>query len=69
MEIKFNEPTTHRDKGPKHRLSWQSVSLTIFSSSSAKGLLTLLTNLLTCSKCFVISVAKTMSIIAWRSVQ
>lgn len=34
-----------------------------------KGLLMLLMNLLTCSKCFVISVARTMSIIPWRSVR
>lgn len=40
-----------------------------FSSSAAKGLLMLLTNLLTCSKCFVISVAKTMSIMTWRRVR
>ncbi len=33
------------------------------------GLLMLLTNLLTCSKCLVISVAKSMSIIACRSVR
>lgn len=44
-------------------------TLTSFTSSAARGLLTLLTNLLTCSKCFVISVAKTMSMIAWRSVR
>ncbi len=36
---------------------------------AAIGLLMLLTNLLTCSKCLVISVAKTMSIIACRSVR
>jgi hypothetical protein len=38
-------------------------------TSAASGLLMLFTNLFTCSKCFVISVAKTMSIIAWRSVR
>lgn len=43
--------------------------LTPFSSSAAKGLLMLLTNLLTCSKCFVISVARTMSIMTWRRVR
>lgn len=36
---------------------------------AAIGLLMLFTNLFTCSKCFVISVAKTMSIIAWRRVR
>lgn len=36
---------------------------------AAIGLLMLLTNLLTCSKCLVISVASTMSIIACRSVR
>lgn len=36
---------------------------------AAIGLLMLLTNLLTCSKCLVISVANTMSIIACRSVR
>lgn len=38
-------------------------------TSAAIGLLMLFTNLFTCSKCLVISVAKTMSIMAWRSVR
>lgn len=41
--------------------------LTPFSSRAANGLLMLLTNLLTCSKCLVISVARTMSMMACRS--
>lgn len=51
---------------------WQNrlvCKLTPFSSRAANGLLMLLTNLLTCSKCLVISVARTMSIIACRSVR
>lgn len=43
------------------------VDLTPFSSRAANGLLMLLTNLLTCSKCLVISVARTMSMMACRS--
>lgn len=43
--------------------------LTPFSSRAASGLLMLLTNLLTCSKCLVISVARTISMIACRSVR
>lgn len=42
---------------------------TPFSSRAASGLLMLLTNLLTCSKCFVISVASTISMMACRSVR
>ncbi len=38
-------------------------------SSDAIGLLMLFTNLFTCSKCFVISVARTISIMAWRNVR
>lgn len=45
----------------------QAVDLTPFSSRAANGLLMLLTNLLTCSKCLVISVARTMSMMACRS--
>lgn len=48
---------------------WQYCHLTPFSSKAAIGLLMLLTNLLTCSKCLVISVASTMSMIACRSVR
>ena len=44
-------------------------SLTPFSSRAASGLLMLLTNLLTCSKCLVISVASTISMIACRNVR
>lgn len=55
--------------------TWRSISsfacfkLTPFSSRAASGLLMLLTNLLTCSKCLVISVASTISMIACRSVR
>lgn len=45
------------------------INLTPFSSRAASGLLMLLTNLLTCSKCLVISVASTISMIACRSVR
>lgn len=45
------------------------LKLTAFSSRAANGLLMLLTNLLTCSKCLVISVARTMSMTACRSVR
>lgn len=45
------------------------VTLTPFSSRAASGLLMLLTNLLTCSKCLVISVASTISMMACRSVR
>lgn len=50
------------------RLRQLSRRLTPFSSRAANGLLMLLTNLLTCSKCLVISVARTMSIMACRRV-
>ena len=50
-------------------LCWCINILTPFSSKAAKGLLMLLTNLLTCSKCLVISVARTMSMMACRSVR
>ena len=45
------------------------LNLTPFSSRAASGLLMLLTNLLTCSKCLVISVASTISMIACRNVR
>lgn len=45
------------------------LTLVLVSSMAAIGLLMLLTNLLTCSKCLVISVASTMSMMACRSVR
>lgn len=45
------------------------LTLVLVSSMAAMGLLMLFTNLLTCSKCRVISVASTMSIMACRSVR
>lgn len=53
-----------RCKDLRHRRAFD---LTPFSSRAANGLLMLLTNLLTCSKCLVISVARTMSMMACRS--
>lgn len=62
----------HRDKVSNFQGELQHFfmfSLTPFSSRAASGLLMLLTNLLTCSKCLVISVASTISMIACRSVR
>lgn len=52
-----------------HRRRRSKRALTFVSSRAAIGLLMLFTNLLTCSKCRVISVASTMSITACLSVR
>lgn len=64
MRLKYNE-TLNGEGGEG------AAALTVIppSSMAAIGLLMLLTNLLTCSKCLVISVASTMSMMACRSVR
>ena len=74
MAQSINQSVTYFNHLDTHRFDWSKragteLTLELDSSMAAMGLLTLLTNLLTCSKCRVISVARTMSMMACRRVR
>lgn len=68
----FFDPARAKDKANPERGNdggMAALTFALLSSRAAIGLLMLFTNLLTCSKCLVISVASTMSMTACRSVR